>query len=77
MINGPFISSNANRLAQPHRPKSLVRSDPGRRVKRANRQRPKPILGQPRLQNAETATFDLKNSESAAASNPAHSALSP
>jgi hypothetical protein len=50
-----------DRLAQPHRPKSLVRSDPGGRAKGANRQRPRPILKQTRLPNAETATFYLKN----------------
>lgn len=66
-----------DRLVQPHRLKSLVRSDPGGRAKGANRQRPRPILGQTRLPNAETATFYLKNNASAAASNPAHSALSP
>ena len=54
-----------DRLAQPHWPKSLVRSDPEGREKVANRQRPRPILGQTRLPNAETATFHQKNNASA------------
>lgn len=77
MINCPFISSNANRLVQRNRSKSLVRSDPVSRVKGANRLRHRPILGQPRLRNAKTATFNLKNNASAASSNPTHNALSP
>lgn len=77
MIDCPFTPSNAKRLAQLYRPKSLVRSNPGKHIKGVNQQQPRPILGQTCLRNAETATFNLKNNVSAAASNPAHSALSP
>jgi hypothetical protein len=69
MIDCPLTPSNANRLAQLYRPTPHVRSDPGGRAKGANRKRPRPILGQTRLPNAETTTFYLKNNASAAASN--------
>jgi len=77
MINCPFISSYANRLLQRQRPKSVVRSDPRSHIKGANRQRTRPIPRQPRLPNGKTATFNPQNNASAAASKPAHSALSP
>ena len=77
MIDCPFISSNANRLAQPHRQKPLVRSDPGSCVQSANRQRPRLILRQPRLRNADKGVLNLKNNVTPAASGPTHSALSP
>lgn len=77
MTECPFIPSNANRLAQPHRRKPLVRSDLGSRVQSANRQRPRLILRQPRLRNAETVVLNLKNNVTPEASGPTHSALSP
>lgn len=66
-----------DRLAQPHRPKPLVRSDPGGRAKGASRQRPRPILAQTRLPNAETATFNLKKYASTAVTRSTESTLSP
>ena len=61
MIDCPLISSNANRLAKPHRQEPLVRSDPGSCVQSANWQRPRLILRQPRLRNANTGVLNLKN----------------
>lgn len=72
-----FIPSNADRLVQPHRPKSLVRSDPASRAKGAIRQPPGLILGQTLLRNAETATSILHNNATAEDTGPTESALSP
>ena len=72
-----IIQHIPDRLAQPHRPKSIVLSDPADRIKGTKRQQHRPILGQPRLRNAETATFNLKNNASAASSRPTRNVLSP
>ena len=77
MINCPFISSNANWLAQSHRPKSPVRSNPGSRARGANRQQPTPILRSPRFPNVETTNFNLKNNASTVVTRPTDSTLSP
>jgi hypothetical protein len=77
MTERPFVPSIQDRLGLPHRQNPLVRSDLASRTNGVNRQRPGPILGQTRLRNAETATFNQQDNASAAAPSPTDSALSP
>jgi len=77
MIDCPLIPPTADRLVQPHRPKSLVRRDPASHVKGANWQRPSGDLRQTCGQNAQTAVFNLTNNASAAVTSPTNSTLSP
>ena len=58
MTGCPFISSTADRLAQPYRPKPLLRSVP---AKRANRLRPGSSPRQSLRWNAEATAFNLIN----------------
>ena len=77
MTKRPFIPSNADRLAQPNRPKPLVRSVP---AKRANRLRTGLNLRQTLRWSGEATAFNLFNLHSNApktVTNPTGSALSP
>lgn len=72
-----FIPPAADRLVQPHRPNSLVRSDPADRVKGANRLCPALNLRQTLWWNVETTVFNPHSSASTTVSGPTDSPLSP
>ena len=77
MTECPFIPSNADRLVQPHWPKSFVRSVP---AKRANRLRPGLNLRQTLRWNGKATAFNLFNLPSNApetVTDPTDSTLSP
>ncbi len=66
-----------DRLAQPHRPNSLLRSEPRSRVKGANRQQPGLNPRKTLRSKVKTTVFNPHTNASAAASNPTGSTLSP
>ncbi len=77
MTKRPLIPSNADRLAPPYRPKTLVHSVP---VNRANRLRPGLNLRQTLRWNGEATAFNPLNLRSNAhetVTDPTGSALSP
>lgn len=77
MTKRPFIPSIADRLAQPYRPKPLVRSVP---AKRANRLRPGLNLRQTLRWNREATAFNplnLPSNAPEAATDPTDSTLCP
>jgi len=77
MTECPFIPSTEDRLAQPHRPNSLVRSDPTRRAKGAGPLRSELNLRQTLWWNRETAIFSPHSNASIEVTDPTESALSP
>lgn len=77
MIDCPLIPPTANRLVQPHRPNSLVLSDPADLTKLTIRQQHGLKLGQTLSWNAKIATFNLKKNASTAVTGPTDSTLSP
>lgn len=66
-----------DRVALPHRPDLLARSDPASRAKGANRQRLGLILTQTLCWNFETTVFNLHNNASVAGTVQTGSTLSP
>lgn len=80
MTKCPIITSNADRLAQPNRPKPLVRSVPVNRAKGANRQKSGLNPRQTLRWNAEATAcnpFNLPSNVPETATEPTGSALSP
>lgn len=77
MIECPLIPPTADRLVQPHRPNSVVLSDPADPTKLAIRQQHGLYLGPTLSWNAKTATFNLKKIASSAVTGPTDSTLSP
>ncbi|PUB08265.1 hypothetical protein DFP92_1413 [Yoonia sediminilitoris] len=77
MTEYPFIPSIADRLAQPNRSNPFVRSEPGSRVKGANRQQPGVNPRQTLRWKVKTTVFNPHTNASAAASDPTGSTLFP
>lgn len=80
MTKRPFIQSIVDRLAQPNRSNPFVRSEPGSRVKGANRHQPGSNPRQTLRWNGEATALNLSSLLSNApetATEPSGSALSP